>query len=76
MCECGKKVIRLLPSFLAPLLLVDVILLQLLDEFGKLILCGQWTGIVGASRSGATWSHLVGIAWATGTATSGTDANR
>lgn len=54
-----------------------MILLQLLDEFGKLILCGQWTGIVGATGAGSARAatHLIRIAGATGT-TTGSNADR
>lgn len=79
MCVCmcvveGNKAAVELPLTLL-LLLVHMILLQLLDEFGKLILRGQWTGIVGASGTGSTRAstHLIRIAWATGTTGSNAD---
>lgn len=73
MVEGNKAAVELLTLLL---LLVHMILLQLLDEFGKLILCGQWTGIVGATGTGSARAatHLVRIAWATGTST-GPNAN-
>lgn len=67
--EGNKAAVELLTLLL--LLLVHMILLQLLDEFGKLILCGQWTGIVGATgaTSARAATHLVRIARATGAST-------
>lgn len=72
--EGNKAAIELLTLLL---LLVHMILLQLVDEFGKLIRWGQWTGIVGATGAGTARAatHLVRIAWASCTA-SGHDPDR
>lgn len=80
-CQCvcvvegNKAAVELLTLLL---LLVHMILLQLLDEFGKLILCGQWTGIVGATGTGSARAaaHLVGIAWTTRATSTGPNADR